>query len=273
MNRIEKAFQNAQRSAAFMPFLTAGDPTFDMSLQLFDAVLTAGADIVEIGVPYSDPLADGPVIQNASLRSIKAGFSLPEVFKLAAELRHRHPNKGLVLFTYVNPVLQFSPQAFFRETAKSGADGVIIPDLPFEETDRLRDHATANGIALIPLITPVSSEQRIQRICERAEGFVYCVSALGVTGERQSLSQRVEEMVDTARRYTSLPLAVGFGVSTPSQAAAISQYADGVIVGSAVIRRLEQALASVELSDKMATERIIEQVVPFVSSLMGAMNA
>ncbi len=267
MDRILQAFKECGKKAALIPFLTAGDPTFDASLQMFQSVLSSGADLVEIGVPYSDPLADGPVIQAASLRSLKGEFKLPREFELTAELR-KHTDKGLVLFSYINPVLQYTPQRFFSDAKASGADGIIVPDLPFEESEAIRTMADDYGIALIPLITPTSGDDRIEAIASHARGFVYCVAALGVTGERAKLSNRVEELVQKARLYTDAPIAVGFGVSGPDQAKAIASYSDGVIVGSAFIRRVEQALGA---SGEVQVEALTEAVGRFAAELAQAM--
>lgn len=255
MNRIAKAFANRQGKAALMPFLNAGDPSFELSARMFETVLASGADIVEIGVPYSDPLADGPVIQASALRSLKAGFALPKAFELAAQLR-THSDKGLVLFTYVNPLLQYTPAQFFADAAASGVDGVIVPDLPFEESAEIRAAADHAGVDLIPLIAPTSGVARVAQIASHARGFIYCVSSLGVTGERAKMSDRVQDLVRTARDHSDLPVAVGFGISGPEQATAVADYADGVIVGSAFVRRIEQAVqdASADnLSDALQT--------------------
>lgn len=251
MERIEAAFRKHLRRKALIPFLNAGDPDFESSLEFFRSVLRAGADIVEIGAPYSDPLADGPVIQNSAGRSLTSGFRLPHVFELAHALR-RETDGGVVLFTYVNPLLQYSPEQFFLDASASGVDGVIVPDLPHEESAVIRAVADGYGIALIPLIAPTSDETRISSVCADARGFVYCVSSLGVTGERVHMSERVEQLVAAARTYTSLPVAVGFGVSSPQQARTISRFADGVIVGSAFIRRIEQGLAAGESTQIVA---------------------
>lgn len=242
MSRIEQIFAERQGEGVLIPFLTAGDPDYDTSLTLFQTVLNAGADIVEIGIPYSDPLADGPVIQAASLRSLEAGFALPRAFELAAEIRSAAADKGIVLFTYINPVLQFGPQRFFEAAKEADVDGVIIPDLPYEESSELRDLANQFQIDLIPLVTPASPPARIEAICTAASGFIYLVSTLGVTGERASISDRVEGLSQEVRKYTNLPVAVGFGVSKPQHAEAILRFADGVIIGSAFIRQIEQTL-------------------------------
>jgi tryptophan synthase alpha chain len=285
MERIERAFAAGGKTAALIPFLTAGDPDFDRSLRCFQAVLAAGADIVEIGIPYSDPLADGPVIQSASLRSLRAGFRLPQAFELCRRLRPT-TDAGLVLFSYVNPVLQYTPERFFRDAKEAGADGVIIPDLPFEESEPLRVLADRFSIALIPLVAPTSGDERIAQICKHARGFVYCVSSLGVTGERAQLSERVRTLVASVRQYTDLPAAVGFGVSTPAQAREVGEYADGVIVGSAFVRRVEEALAETQSAGgeptyspdpkgthASAEDTVVERIRSFAAELAAALRS
>jgi tryptophan synthase alpha chain len=272
MERIDLAFRRHNHRAALIPFLNAGDPTLDISRELFQAVLRAGADIVEIGTPYSDPLADGPVIQSSALRSLKNGFHFPQVFELAESLR-RDSHQALVLFTYVNPLVQYNVERFFKDAQQAGVDGVIVPDLPFEESASFRQAADATGVALIPLIAPTSGPERIAVISESARGFVYCVSSLGVTGERAKMSSRLQDLVETARQHTNVPIAVGFGVSTPIQAKAISQFADGVIVGSAMIRRVEQAwIAPGQADENTATATAIEEVRKFTTELINALH-
>lgn len=272
MNRISSAFAQRDKRSLLIPFLTAGDPTYDLSLQLFDSVLQAGADMVEIGVPYSDPLADGPVIQAASLRSLRAGFTLPMAFEMTTALRQRHPDKPLILFTYMNPVLQYTPQRFLTDAAVAGADGIIIPDLPLEESRPFRRLARERGLASIPLVTPVTPPHRLASICEEADGFIYCVAALGVTGMRASVSERVESMVESVKSLTDLPVAVGFGVSSGEQAKALSSYADGVIVGSAIIRRLEEVLQRSTENAHVPEEIIRQEVIQFTETLTAALQ-
>ncbi len=243
MSRIQQAFERRRGEGTLIPFLTAGDPDYETSLKLFRTVLAAGADIVEIGIPYSDPLADGPVIQAASLRSLGAGFLLPRAFELAAALREEAKDKAIILFTYVNPVLQYGPERFFEAAASAQTDGVIIPDLPYEESHAIRALADRFGIDLIQLVTPASPPERIAAICSAARGFVYLVSTLGVTGERTTLSDRVGALAEEVRRHTDLPIAVGFGVSRPEHAEQILQFADGVIIGSAFVRQIEATVA------------------------------
>jgi tryptophan synthase alpha chain len=269
MERIEQAFRRHSRRA-LIPFLNAGDPTLDTSLSLFRSVLRAGADIVEIGTPYSDPLADGPVIQRSALRSLKNGFQLPQVFELSQQLRNE-TEQALVLFTYVNPLVQYQTDRFFSDASAAGIDGIIIPDLPFEESATFRKSADAHGIALIPLVAPTSSEARIAQICALARGFVYCVSSLGVTGERAKMSDRLQDLVHIAREHTRVPVAVGFGVSTPEQARRIAQFADGVIVGSAFIRRIEQVVATQQNDLEMAS--VVDEISAFTHELIDAVQS
>lgn len=240
MERIRKAFQQLEGRAALIPFVVAADPDFDTSLSLIRSILASGADMIEIGLPYSDPLADGPVIQAAALRSLQGGFSLPDGLRLIALVR-AETEKPLIAFTYVNPILQYGVDRFFQELSAAGGDGVIVPDLPQEEAAEVRRTALLHGIDLIPLVAPTSGRSRIERICKDASGFVYCVSSLGVTGERGSVQANVRDLVDMVKEYTTLPVCVGFGVSQPAHAREISSYADGVIVGSAYVRRIEQS--------------------------------
>lgn len=269
MSRIKQAFQK-ESGAALIPFLNSGDPDFDTAIRLFRAAIQAGADIIEIGAPYSDPLADGPVIQASAARSLQSGFRFTHIFEVAKILR-KETEKALVLFTYFNPVLQYGPERFFREAANSGADGAIIPDLPWEESSEIRHIADSFGIDLIPLISPTSSDERIARICRDARGFVYCVSSLGVTGERAKMSEKLQMLVESARKHTDVPVAVGFGVSGPEQARHIAEFADGVIVGSAYIRRIEDVLAKGPLDETLKLQAI-DAVTEFTNNLRAAVE-
>ncbi|GMA60874.1 tryptophan synthase subunit alpha [Alicyclobacillus fastidiosus] len=239
MGRIERAFEALAGRTALIPFVVAGDPNYEESLSLVQAILDAGADMIELGLPYSDPLADGPVIQAAALRSLQSGFQLPQSMRMIQAIRQR-TQKPIIAFTYVNPVLQYGIETFVRELAAAGGDGVIIPDVPLEEAPEIAEVARRYEIAFIPLVAPTSGEARVRAICEAATGFVYCVSSLGVTGERSAVSNNVQSLVETVKAHTDLPACVGFGVSQPVHAKEISAYADGVIVGSAYVRRIEE---------------------------------
>lgn len=241
MNRIERAFAQTKGRAALIPFVVAGDPDFTASKDIILRLLAEGADMVEIGLPYSDPLADGPVIQAGALRSLQKGFQLPDCFRLMKEVRAQS-DKPMIAFTYVNPVMQYGIDAFFKALNEAGGDGVIIPDVPLEEAPEIAQVASKYGIAFIPLVAPTSGPERIRDICAKAQGFVYCVSSLGVTGERGSVASGVQALVESVKAQTQLPVCVGFGVSTPEHANQIANYADGVIVGSAYVRRVGEAI-------------------------------
>jgi tryptophan synthase alpha chain len=235
--RISDAFRRAEGGKAFIGFVTGGDPTIEKSEEFNLGMIEGGADIVEIGVPFSDPIAEGPVIEMANVRALSAGANLPKVFALAGRVRKR-ADTPLVFLTYFNPVFKAGPDAFFARCADSGVDGVIIPDLPFEESAEVRASASARGVDLIPLIAP-TSDQRVKEIARSASGFLYAVSSMGVTGVRSRIETDLAALVSAAREEARVPVAVGFGISTPEQAADIARIADGVIVGSAIVRLVE----------------------------------
>jgi len=242
---IEAVFRTAQSSgrAVLIPYVTLGYPTPERSLELADTAIAAGADILELGIPFSDPLADGRAIQMATQAALEQGTTLRVCLELAARLRAHRPQTPLLFMGYLNPILAFGESAFCRGCADAGVDGLIVPDLPPEEGDRLESLCRHEGIALVYLIAPNTPSDRIRAICERSQGYVYLVSVTGTTGARECLPSRLAETVESVRRLAHLPIAVGFGISTPEQAAAVARLADGVIVGSAVVRRCEGAEA------------------------------
>ena len=223
---------------AFIGFVTGGDPTIAASEDFICAMAQAGADLIEIGIPFSDPIAEGPVIQGANLRALKAGTTVESIFELVKRVRKK-TDVPLVLLTYLNPVFRFGYEDFFERCAQVGVNGIIVPDLPFEEHEELRDCAVTHGIDLISMIAP-TSEERIARIAKVATGFIYLVSSMGVTGIRSEITTDLESLVALVRTHTELPIAVGFGINTPEQASAIARYANGVIVGSALVRIIEE---------------------------------
>ncbi|MDR0561542.1 MAG: tryptophan synthase subunit alpha [Spirochaetaceae bacterium] len=231
MSKIQTAFQ---RGKAFIGFVTAGDPSMEKTEEFILAMVSAGADLIEIGIPFSDPIAEGPVIQQANIRALSAGAKLSGIFSMVEGLR-RKIETPLVFLTYFNPVFHLGCRRFFNECAKTEVDGIIIPDLPFEEQPEVRDAAASQGVEVISLIAPTSA-QRIQRIAAEAEGFLYVVSSMGVTGIRQNIETDLEGIIKTARVTAKVPAAVGFGINTPKQAADIARFADGVIVGSAIVK-------------------------------------
>ncbi|GAB4265546.1 tryptophan synthase subunit alpha [Thermincola ferriacetica] len=247
-NRIRQKFDTLARRGekGLITFVTAGDPDLETTVRLVLEMEKAGADIVELGVPYSDPLADGPVIQKASLRALKNGTALKGIFGAVREVR-KQSNIPLILMTYYNPVLRYGLAAFAAEASTVGVDGVIVPDLPVEEAAPLARELTAQGLYLIPLVAPTSGAERIKRITAGDRGFVYCVSLTGVTGIRQGVPPGLEDFLDCVRRNTANPLAVGFGVSHPEQAREIAKHCDAVIVGSALVKTIEEYQNSPDL--------------------------
>jgi tryptophan synthase alpha chain len=226
-------------------YLTIGDPDLATSHAIALAALDAGADVLELGVPFSDPVADGPVIQRASERSVARGTTLADVLALAAQLREARPAAGLVLFSYLNPVLQFAQGAadvmdsFCAASAKAGLDGVLLTDMIVEEADQYLRAMAKHGLAPIFLAAPTSPDARLKKIAEVSRGFVYVISRVGVTGAQAALESDAEQLVARLRRYTRLPLAVGFGISSASQVEQVGQFADAAVIGSALVSLIE----------------------------------
>jgi tryptophan synthase alpha chain len=242
IERIAEAFEAARadgRRAALMPYMMGGFPDLERSREVALAYADGGADLVELGVPFSDPLADGPVIHAAGTAALGAGTRLPDVLELASVISGRVP---VVLMCYANPIYARGLARFADALAASGASGLIVPDLPHEEAPEVLEACDARGIALVPLVAPTTPGDRLARIGERARGFVYAVSLTGTTGERQGLAADLEGVLARAKAATSVPVAVGFGIATPEQAAAAAQAgADGVIVGSRLVRAAGEA--------------------------------
>lgn len=235
MNRIQSAFQDKK---AFIGFVTAGDPTLDKTQEFVLEMERAGAALVELGVPFSDPIAEGPVIQDANLRALGAGCTTDKLFDMVANLRKK-TQIPLVFLAYANSLYKYGYEKFCKRCAEVGIDGVIIPDMPFEEKQELVPVAQENKVAVISLIAPTSQE-RIQMIAREAEGFIYVVSSLGVTGVRDNITTDVEKIVKTIRDVTDTPVAVGFGISRKEQVTEYTTIADGAIVGSAIVKLVAQ---------------------------------
>ncbi len=232
---IQTAFKNGK---AFIAFLTAGDPDLQTTEELVFEMEKSGADIIELGIPFSDPIAEGPVIQEADLRSLASGTTPDKIFEMVKRIRKKS-QVPLVFLTYMNPVLKYGYDAFFAKCEESGIDGIIIPDLPYEEREEVHEFSSKHGIDLVPLVAP-TSEDRIKKISASAEGYLYIVSSLGVTGIRSEIKTDLNSIVNIAKETAKVPLAVGFGINTPEQAAKISKIADGVIVGSAIVKIIAQ---------------------------------
>lgn len=235
MSNLQKAFE---KQKAFIPFVTAGDPSLAKTAEFILEMERAGADLIEIGIPFSDPIAEGEVIQAASLRALSAGVTTDKIFDMVAGLRQK-TEIPLVFMTYLNPVFHYGYERFFARCRELTVEGIIIPDLPFEEKEAVRQAAAPFGVAVISLIAP-TSEDRIQEIAGAAEGFLYVVSSMGVTGMRSEIRTDLESILQAVKAVAKVPAAVGFGINTPKQAAAIAKIADGVIVGSAIVKLIEQ---------------------------------
>lgn len=231
MIRIEEAFKNGK---AFIPFLTAGDPSLDKTEEFIVAMAEAGADLIEIGIPFSDPIAEGPVIQEADIRALASGTTIDGIFAMVASVRQK-VSIPLVFMTYLNPVFHYGYEAFCSRCEEVGISGIIIPDLPYEEKGELADICQAHSMDLISMIAP-TSEARIRSIAAEAKGFLYVVSSMGVTGVRSEITTDIGAMTKLVREAGNVPAAIGFGISGPEQAAAMAQHADGVIVGSAIVK-------------------------------------
>lgn len=240
MTSISQHFEylRAQKQCALIPFITAGDPDLENTAEALRILAASGADFIELGVPYSDPLADGPVIQAAATRALKQGTRLIHVLEMAQSVT-RSLRSPIILFTYYNPILNLGVQHFLKRVAVAGIKGLVIPDLPLEESQNLLRYAEQEGIEVTLLVTPNSSPERIQAIARQSHGFIYLVSVTGVTGMRSQVQTRVKDVLSQIRSVTNKPIGVGFGISSPEQARQMQQWgADAVIVGSAFVQRL-----------------------------------
>ena len=241
--RIQQEFNRIRASGrkALIPYLTVGFPDLETTVSLVETVVEAGADLVELGVPFSDPLADGVTIQRSTLHALRSGVTLDDCLAVVRKLRSRGVRIPIILMGYYNPILHYGLEEFTQAALQSEVDGLIVVDLPTEESWPLREACREKRISMIPLLAPTSTDERIAAACQHAEGFIYCVSLTGVTGARGELTSGVPELVRRARQHTDLPVVVGFGVSKREHVEAIETYADGVAVGSAIIDVLEQA--------------------------------
>lgn len=235
MNNLQQVFQ---RGKAFFPFITAGDPTMDITERLVIQMAQAGADLVEIGIPFSDPVAEGEVIQRADARALTGGVTTDKIFEMVGRIR-KTCNVPIAFMSYVNPIFTYGTERFMKACEEVGVQAVIVPDVPFEEKNELLPFCGKHNVALISMIAPTSSD-RIRMIASEAQGFIYCVSSMGVTGVREEIGADVKEMIRLVKEVSDIPCAVGFGISTPEQAAKMIEFSDGVIVGSAIVKIVEQ---------------------------------
>ncbi|MDF3818911.1 tryptophan synthase subunit alpha [Leptospira sp. 96542] len=266
MSKISNLFQSGKIKSAFIPYFTLGDPNYDSSIQFGKTILDKGADILELGIPFSDPVADGPVIQRAVTRSLKNGFSFSELFRVTKEIHRHKPEVPLVYLTYFNPIYHCGIRAFLNSAKESGIVGLVIPDLPFDtkESEELFAELKKRDMDLVHLVTPASTKKRIQALSKTSSGFIYYVTSFGVTGERRELSVDLKEKIQSLRNLLKLPICAGFGISTPDQASEISQYADGVIIGSAVQRVIEENGSNQDLA--------VQKLGDYISSIRNVMK-
>lgn len=243
MSRLEQRFAElkAEGRAALVTFVTAGDPGYDASLAILKGLPAAGADVIELGMPFTDPMADGVAIQLATLRALHAGQTLAKTLQMVREFRVDNTTTPIVLMGYYNPIHRFGVEAFVAQAKEAGVDGLIIVDLPPEHDAELATPAQAAGIDFIRLTTPTTDDVRLPRVLERSSGFVYYVSVAGVTGAGSATTEHVSSAIERLRRHTKLPISVGFGIRTPEHAAAVARLADGVVVGSALVDKIAQA--------------------------------
>ncbi len=251
-SRLTEAFERLREKGekALVTFITAGDPDLETTARLIPELERSGADIIELGIPFSDPMADGPTIQAASERALKSGTTLAKVLRLVRDVRKKS-SIPIVLFGYYNPVFSYGLERFAADAARAGCDGVLIVDLPPEESEELKRELDRVGLDLVHLLTPTSDEQRMTLVARKASGFIYYVSVTGVTGARKKLAASIRDAVKRVRRHTSLPVGVGFGISTPEQARNVSRFADGVIVGSAIVDIIARNAGSKDLVGKV----------------------
>lgn len=257
-SRIEKRFAalKAEGRAAFVPYVMAGDPDAATALAILKGLPAAGADLIEVGFPFSDPMAEGPPIQRAAQRALAKGMTLTATLEAIAAFREADQTTPIILMGYTNPLVTWGYEAFARDAAKAGVDGMIIVDLPPEEADELADALDANDVSLIRLATPTTDDQRLPVVVRRTSGFVYYVSVAGVTGVKEADAQVVAPHVERVRRASGLPVAVGFGIKTPERASAIAKVADAVVVGSALVDEVAEA---VDLNEDV-TGRVLSKV-------------
>ncbi len=270
-DRIDSTFQRLtdEARAGLVTFITAGDPDPETSQQLMERLPGAGADIIELGMPFSDPMADGPAIQAANLRALSSGASLRRTLAMVSRFRENNNDTPVILMGYFNPIYQYGPSRFVTDAAAAGVDGLIMVDLPPEEDDELCDPARTAGLHWVRLVTPTSDEVRLQQVLRNTSGFIYYVSIAGITGTRSAAASAIGDALAMIRKHTALPIAVGFGINTADQVRETGAVADGAVVGSAIIREIENHLDG---SGKAKPE-LLDRVTGLVSELAGGLRA
>ena len=268
MSRLKDKFAALKKEgrAAFVPFITAGDPDMETSFAILESLPAAGADVIELGLPFTDPMADGPAVQASSVRALKAGASTAKVLKMVEKFRKKDKTTPIVLMGYYNPVHAYGTAKFVKDVAQAGVDGLIVVDLPMEEDEVLRVPARVQGVDLIRFVTPTTDDARLKRIVADASGYLYYVSVAGVTGTKAVPEEEVRAALTRIRAATALPCAVGFGIRSPEQASAIARIADGVVVGSAIVGRVADNMGH-------GKERVVAEVLELTRALAGSTHA
>jgi tryptophan synthase alpha chain len=268
MSRLSETFGRLKKEgrAAFVPFITAGDPDMETSFAILEKLPSCGADVIELGMPFTDPMADGPAVQASSVRALKAGATMAKVLKMVEKFRKADKRTPIVLMGYYNPIHAYGTARFARDVAAAGVDGLIVVDLPIEEDEVLRVPAKAQGVDLVRFVTPTTDEARLKRIAAEASGYLYYVSVAGVTGTKSVPEDEVREALARIRAVTELPCTVGFGIRTPQQAAAIARVADGVVVGSAIVSKVAENVNA-------GRDRVIGDVLELTRGLASSTHA
>ena len=268
MSRLSDTFARLRKEgrAAFVPFITAGDPDMETSFAILQQLPASGADVIELGMPFTDPMADGPAVQASSVRALKAGATMAKVLKMVEKFRKTDKTTPIVLMGYYNPIHAYGTARFARDVAAAGVDGLIVVDLPIEEDEVLRVPAKAQGVDLIRFVTPTTDEARLKRIAAEASGYLYYVSVAGVTGTKAVPEDEVREALARVRAVTALPCTVGFGIRNIQQADAIARVADGVVVGSAIVSKVAENINA-------GRERMISEVLELIRALAGSTHA
>ncbi len=269
--RITRKFDQlaSEGRKAFVAFVTAGDPDYDSSEKIIRSLPEAGADLIEVGMPFSDPMADGPSIQASSQRALRIGMTLAKTLDLVRQFRESDDTTPIVLMGYYNPIYRYGPEKFVNDAVACGVDGLIIVDLPPEEDHELCDPALIAGLHWIRLVTPTTDDDRIESVLNNVSGFVYYISVLGVTGTRSALIDQVSAAVTRLKGYTDLPIAVGFGIKTPEGAKAIAEVADGIVIGSAIVDLIKQNIED----ENTNLDNIVDNVTGFVKGISEAITA
>ncbi len=272
MSRIANKFEQlkAEKRAALVTYIMTCDPTPEISQDIFNMLPLAGADIIELGMAFSDPTADGPTIQEAAIRGLHAGATLMKTIQMVKEFRIKDDSTPIILMGYYNPILKYGAQKFCRDAVAAGVDGLIIVDLPIEEEEEFTPFTQEYGLSLIKLVAPTTDAERLPKVLQSASGFVYYISMAGITGARAVNPNIVVGYVNNIKKHTELPVAVGFGVKTPEHAKAIGKYADGVIVGSAIVNKVAEYYPNIE--HKQAVSNLKDDIYSFVRSFATALK-